>query len=200
MIRSFKADIYRLLRSKGTYICLGILTLIYALTLHFKTSGGIAFGIINPEALMDVESVKLDLMQLSRNFNFYYLLLMPVFMIIIPEFSEKTYKNTITSVINTTSFFISKFILSEIVGLILFYIFTFGFYFINNIVNGSKYTSSFSTYTKYTLLQSVIMIAVIAFFIFCAFLFRKASIYNSFLILLPIIANLVCGLLSMNKH
>ena len=121
-------------------------------------------------------------------------------MIIIPEFSEKTYKNTITSVSNKTSFFISKFILSEIVGLILFYIFTFGFYFINNIVNGSKYTSSFSTYTKYTLLQSVIMIAVIAFFIFCAFLFRKASIYNSFLILLPIIANLVCGLLSMNKH
>ena len=197
MINSFKADLYRLLRSKGTYICLMLIALTYALTIGFKSQGGISFGMMPDKEA--IESNKLDVNQLVMSFNYYYFLIMPVFMIIIPEFTESAYKNTITSVSDKKRFFISKFFLCEIVGLFTYVSTSFVFYFVNKMINGSKYSSTFATFAKKDLKLIPIMMFVIAIFTFFAFLFRKASVFNSVTIVLPLIINVLAGILSMNK-
>lgn len=197
MINSFKADIYRLLRSKGTYICLMLIALTYGLTIGLKSQGGVSFGMMPDRQA--IESHKLDVKQLVMSFNYYFFLIMPVFMIVIPEFTESAYKNTITSVSDKKWFFISKFVLCEIVGLFLYVSTTFAFYFVNKVVNGSKYSSTFTTFAKKDLKLVPIMMFTIAIFTFFAFLFRKASVYNSITIVLPLVINVLAGVLCINK-
>jgi len=197
MINSFKADLYRLKRSKGTYICLGVIAILYALTLGFKSSGGISFGVMPDERLMNAQ--KLDIKQMMLNFNYYFYLIMPVFMIIIPEFTEQAYKNTITSVSDKKNFYISKFILCEIVGLCTYVVTTFAFYFANKVINGSKYTSSFDKFAPKVFILVPVIMFIIAFFAFVAFLFRKASVFNSVTIVLPLVISLLVSLFAMNK-
>ena len=196
MIRSFKADTYRLLRSKGFYIFIGLCILTYVLTLGFKSPGGIVFS---GNFDYNYEALKLDIAQTSRNFNYYYFLLMPVFMIIIPEFTEKAYKNTITSVSSKSRFFITKFVFAEIVSVFFFVIFNIGFYGVNKLINEKK-SSDFGEFFKYVGLQIPVIIGMIAVFVFAAFLFRKASIFNSVIIVAPLVINLLVGILSINKH
>lgn len=199
MIKSFKADLYRLLRSKGLYICLALTMLIYALTIGLKADGGISFGIMPQidglEAKM--KSMKLDVLQLRMNFNYYFLLIMPVFMIIIPEFSEGTFKNSITSVCNKKNFFIRKFVFAEVVSMIIFIVGNVGFYVVNRLLNGSVYSSSVGDFMEKFVMEIPIFVAVIAFFVFLAFLFKKASVFNSVTIVLPLVINVVAGLLCM---
>lgn len=197
MINSFRADIYRLLKSKGTYICLILIALTYSLTIGFKSQGGVSFGMMPDKKAL--KSNKLDVNQLVMSFNYYFFLIMPVFMIIIPEFTESAYKNTITSVSDKKWFFISKFVLCEIVGLFIYVTTSFVFYFANKMINGSKYSSSIGTFAKKDLKLIPIMMFTIAIFAFFAFLFRKASVFNSITIVLPIVINLLAGVLSMNK-
>ena len=118
-------------------------------------------------------------------------------MIIIPEFSEGTFKNSITSVCNKKNFFIRKFVFAEVVSMIIFIVGNVGFYVVNRLINGSMYSSSVGDFMKKFAMQIPIFVAVIAFFVFLAFLFKKASVFNSVTIVLPLVINVVAGLLCM---
>ena len=92
MTNMMKADLYRITKSKSFYIFWIVNAILYLINIAAKDFGGINFG--GPSFVP--EDVKMDIGAVAMNFNFYFLSILPVFGIIIAEFSEHTIKNTIT--------------------------------------------------------------------------------------------------------
>ncbi|MBQ6117978.1 MAG: AAA family ATPase, partial [Clostridia bacterium] len=98
--------LYRLSKSKGMLIFFLLIIAIFALTVVYRNDGGISLG-----APLDYTgNIKVDIRQVGRNFNFYFLMIIPVFCVIVSEFNEKTWKNTISSSTSRARFYIQKFV------------------------------------------------------------------------------------------
>lgn len=199
MINMMKADIYRLSKSKGMYIYALILLISYAATIIYRESGGVTFG----APLNAPEGVKLDIQQLGFNFTYYFLLLIPVFGIISADLSERTVKNTISSGVSRKDYFISKSVFAFIYSLIVFIIPNYLFYFINRIMNGEKFSTSFAGFSKALFMQLPMIAGLISVFIFFAFFLRKGAVFNAVTIVTPILyttASLIMYGISATKH
>lgn len=183
MINMLKADVYRLTRSKGTLFFWLIILLTYAISICTKSAGGISLGAPMP----DVEGIKMDIQQVSKNFTWYYLFIFPVYTIVAAEFSEKTYKNTITSAISRRAYFLSKYCFTQLYSILSYLVSGIAFYLLNLAINGTDYASSFGEFMKPTLLQLPVLLAVTSLFICLAFLFRKAAVFNAVTIVTPLL-------------
>ena len=182
MINMIKAELYRLTRTKGFYLFWGAVLITYIITLIYKEEGGISFG----APLTADESVKMDIRMVCRNFNFYFYFIIPVFSLICAEFTDHTYKNTITSAISRRTYFWSKYLFTMCYSLAAFIVSNVLFYFANSIKNGSEYSSSFGTFMKAAAMQLPVMIAISAVFISVAFLVKKGAAFNAVTILGPV--------------
>ena len=183
MIKMIRAELYRISKSKGMLIFWLLVIGTFALTVIYKNNGGISLG-----ASLDMsEDIKMDLRQAANNFTYYYLLIIPVFCVIVSEFSEKTWKNAISSSISRARFYIQKFIFTLGFSLLAFVCTNLLFWLVNKAVNGSAYSSPFGDFMKAIGRQLPIITAVVSVFIFLAFLFKKAGIFNSVTIIGPIL-------------
>lgn len=183
MINMFRADFYRLTKSKGFYIFWVLSVATFLISVICKSSGGISFG----APLVFSEDIKMDVEQVARNFTYYFFLIMPVFGIIASEFSEHTVKNTITSSIGKSKYFISKYLFTLLYSLLSFLTINYLFYFINRAVNGSEYSSSIGDYSKAFFGQFPVFVAIVSLFIFIAFLVRKGAAFNAVTIITPVV-------------
>ncbi|MBR1764640.1 MAG: ABC transporter permease [Ruminococcus sp.] len=182
MINMFKAELYRLVRSRGFWFfwVLSLGTLILAVIYH--QTGGITLG-----APLDYdESTKLDIRQIAMNFSFYFFLIFLAFTIIAGEFSEHTVKNSITSAVSKRGFFLSKFFFTLVFSLLSMIAVNYLFYFLNRAVNGSKYSSSVSEFSKAFLGQLPLFAATVSVFILAAFVLKRAAAFNAVVIITPI--------------
>ena len=182
MINMIRAELYRLTKSKGFYIFWAAAIFSFMISVIYHESGGISLG-----APLDYpDTIKMDIQQTANNFSYYFFLIIPVFSIICGEFGEHTIKNTITSAISKKMYFVSKYLFTLCYSLLAFTVSNYLFYFINHAVNGDKYSSSISEYSKVFLGQLPLFIAIVSLFIFLAFTLKKGAAYNAVTIIAPI--------------
>lgn len=185
MINMIKAELYRLTKSKGIYIFWILTAAVYGIAIAIREEGGIFLGaaLDDPQLLTAVR--KLDILQMSSNFTFYYLLLMPVFVVIASEFSEHTIKNAITSSISKGQYFIYKFVFALIFSLICFTAANYLFYIVNRLVNGDDFSSPIGEFSKAFFMQLPMFAAIISAFIFIAFFLKKGAAFNAVTMIFP---------------
>ena len=163
MIRLMKADIYRLLRTKGFYITM-ILVVAYAAMMVLSQSVG-SVGVNIPD-LVDASTVQwnlknaVQLTALSSSFLVYFLI--GLFVIIFGyEFSQRTYKNSLTSGQSRLSFVVSKYLIQ-----LLFFVLASILYFGGaSVVAAVKYgvgDTAMGTFIWETLILSVSVSLVIS--------------------------------------
>lgn len=185
MINMMRAELYRLSKSKGLYICLFLLLFTYIMAAVLKAPGGISLSAM---VSFDKSSdVKLDINQISFNYTYYFAFIGLVFSAISVEFSEKTYKNTLTSVTDKSRYFIAKFAGTVVFGIIIYTVMHLLFYIVNRIKNGTAYSSDTGSYLAAMAKHLPIMIAILSLFCFIAFFFRKGALFNTFAIGGPVL-------------
>lgn len=196
MINIIKADLYRMTKSKGILIFWISLIVMFALTIFLKDN--MAIGAM-PIMETKMEDIKLDIRQLFFSANFYFLLIFPVYNIIVAEFSEKTIKNTISSSIDKNLYFISKFILTQIYSIGTFVLSNLVFYAANRLINGTEYSSDFGKFMSYVGWQCFVIFMLVNVLMAAAFLFAKATLFNSITIIFPFVFALIESILYSTK-
>ena len=201
MLNIIKADLYRLVRSKGLYIAIALAILIAIISIVTLSGPSIGFSVgINADSV-DVETMQkisaakslgefrsvmksigpfeLDRGILKQNFNLYFYFIAFVAIIITKDFSSKTVKNTLTSAISRKKYYISKILLVLGISTMLILFNNYFSYFLNLIVNGKEFTSSIGEITKITLYQLPLLYGIICLLVCIAFITRKTSIFNT---------------------
>lgn len=182
MVRS---DTYRILKSVGFKVYLAILLFNYAITIYCKESGGITIGGQAMSRTFDI--FKIDRQMVARNCSFYYFFIIPIFVIIMADFSTGAIKNSLSSAFSRTRYFVLKFLYSLSFILVSFTVANMLFWAVNKLINGSKYSSGFGDYAKAVCLQLPLCLAISSLFVLLAFLIRKAAIFNTVTIILPFV-------------
>lgn len=199
MINMMRAELYRITKTKGIYLFWLFTALVFSISIVYKEPGGLTLGVTDVYQY----SVKMDVGQVALNFTFYFLMIIPVFSVVAAEFSEHTVKNTISSSVSKSLYFVSKFVFALIYSLISFMAANFLYYAVNRFVNGSKYSSEIGDYAKAFFTQLPIFAAIVSAFIFLAFLLRKGAAYNAVTIIFPIayimVAQVMNGIESAQK-
>ena len=214
MLNMIKADLYRIVRGKGIYILLILMLCIVSVSVGMKQAGYIAMGAdvsmeegnadveenglvidISEENDINVSGKKVDTDILIANMNLYYLFIILVSVIVMGDFSNKTIKNTLTSAVDRKTYFASKFILTEILAILIILINNFFAYTLNYIVNGKSYASEISEIWIITLRQTPMLLGAVSILFFAAFLIRKAAIFNAVTILFQTILQLLLALI-----
>ncbi|MGC6767106.1 ABC transporter permease [Enterococcus sp. LJL128] len=113
MIRLIKADFYRLFRAKGFYITFLLIIVYAALIVISQTVGSVG---VNTTDLVDSKSIVWNLTlavqytAFSSPFLVYFLI--GLFVILLGyEFSQHTYKNSLTSGVSRLCFMLSKYVI-----------------------------------------------------------------------------------------
>ncbi len=117
MINLIKADIYRLIRSKGIYITMGFLVALCILQ-SFGMMESIGVSSASIEGLEEVEPVFTGRMtpftMMKSNDNLLYILLPIIIFISSVDFSSGTAKNVLANGVSRTHYYLAKLILSLI--------------------------------------------------------------------------------------
>lgn len=182
MLNMWKADLYRMVKGKGFWLFWVLAAFTSAITIILKTPGGVSFG-----AGLVNEDVKLDIAMAGKNYTFYFLCLLPLFNIVVADFGEKTFKNTISSVTNRKAYFFYKCSLALIYVAVVYVVANLGFYMINYLVNGSKYTSELGTFLKAIFRQLPIFIGFYAVLLLIAFVVKNSALFNAIALVFPFV-------------
>lgn len=221
MINMIRADFYRVIHSKGIYIALFILLLLIGIDVYMVQPGSIALGIgtetvmQNEMADMPIEEIQnlsigdireimlntkgyvLDRDVLAYNMNLYYIFIFVAAIVIATEFSGNTIKNTLSSAISRRRYFLSKVFFVNICCLVIFFLNTYIMYFANILFNSKELASDLGTITKVTLLQLPPILALVSILTGLAFVLRKTAVFNTVVILLAMVFQLLLNLAAM---
>lgn len=213
MLNMIKSDLYRIVRSKGFYIAIGIVILMVITSVVTLQAGSVgvstdlSIDTSDPEVVAKINSVKslsefreviksfgsfkLDKEIIGKNANLYYIFIIFVAITLTKDFSNKSIKNTLSSAISRKKYYCSKllFILGISTLLILFN--NYFNYFLNWMINGKEFASSISEITKYTIYQLPILYGIISILVSFAFIIRKSSLFNAITIPFFVIVQLV---------
>ncbi|MBR1739468.1 MAG: hypothetical protein IJ737_04160 [Ruminococcus sp.] len=182
MINMIKAELYRMTKTKGFYIFWICVIITFLISVLYHEPGGISLG----APLEYSGDIKMDIQQTAMNFSYYFYLIIPVFSVIAGEFTEHTVKNTISSAITRSKYFIAKFFFTLFYSILALTAGNYLFYFCNRAVNGTKYSSSIGDFSKAFFGQLPLFVGLVSLFIFLAFLLRKGAAFNAVTIITPI--------------
>ncbi|MBQ9869072.1 MAG: ABC transporter permease subunit [Ruminococcus sp.] len=191
MINMAKADLYRLVRSKGTYICLLVMAVLYAGALIADSIAMISAG-YDPSRYFN-SSFKTDLRMVGCNANYYFLMLFPVSVLLLSDFSSRTLKNTLSSVTTKTKYYVFKFIAVQCVSICYFLLGNSGYYAARRLMYGSGRSTPAGEYFAVVFWQLPTFIAIISVFIMLAFIIRKTAVFNTIIILVPSVYTVAVG-------
>lgn len=222
MVNIIKADLYRILRGKAIYISLIMVILMLMVSIVSMSPGHIGITtnsntvfedsemlakISEAKSLTDIRNImkeggdfQLDKDIIGTNANLYYVFIIVVSIVLVTDFSNKTIKNSLSSAISRKKYYLSKLIL--IFGLCTFLVIfnNYTCYILNILINDHKFSASLSEITKLSLIQLPLIYGIISLLICFAFIFRKASRFNSvsipFIMVLQIV---VIGLTNLFK-
>ncbi len=190
MINMIRAEKYRLTKTKGFYIFWGLILLIIGLDLGTNSIGTIGLGI----GIDEMVTYSKDIMFVMGNFNFYFLLLMPIFSIIIGEFSDRIVKNTISSATSKGRYFIYKYVICVGYGLLVFLVVNIGFYGLHFLFRPNNARADFGLFLTRVMSQVPVILMLLSVFVMAAFLMRKGAAYNSVMILIPFLFEVILGI------
>lgn len=194
MMNMFKADMYRMLRSKGMYAFAGVIVFIVASAIAFKTMIGLING-YDPTSVTN--GLKTDVRNAGMNFNYYYMMLIPTSVLLIADFGEKTIKNTLSSVTTKTKYYGFKWLLLQCVGVISFLFGNTVYYSFNSLINGDEYSSEASEFFSVILMQIPAITTIVSVFVFLSFLLRKSAVVNLLALVVPLSYSSLIGLLTL---
>ena len=115
--------------------------------------------------------------------NLYYFIVFIVYGVLAADISNKTIKNTLSSISDKRKYFLSKLIFILSAATLLIFLNTLFFYGINMIVNGEKYSVSLLRMLEATLLQLPILLGLTAFLTLIVYIFKSGAWYNSIALL-----------------
>lgn len=230
MLNMIKSDIFRILKGKAIYIIFIIIMIILCLDVIGMSAGNIGFSSDFTEGIQDgmnandakteehfqggIHSLKetreyakkhpftLDKDIISNNTNLYYFFIAITVIVLATDFSNKSIKNTLSSAITRKKYYAAKLLtifgLSTIVILFNNY---FG-YFLNLIVNGTNFASSFGEFTKLTIIQLPLLYGIISLLVCFAFVFKKTSSFNTisipFIFVVQLVGMTIINLFKIN--
>ena len=190
----FRADLYRMLRSKGIYAFAALVIFAAGSAIAFKTMIGLINGY---DPTFVTSGLKTDVRNAGMNFNYYYMMLIPTSVLLIADFGEKTIKNTLSSVTTKTKYYVFKWLLLQSVGIVSFLFGNTVYYSFNRLINGSQYSSEASEYFSIIVMQLPAVTAIISLFVFLSFVIRKSSVFNLFALVVPLAYSSLIGLLTL---
>lgn len=192
MINMAKADLYRLVRSKGTYICLVIIFSLYASALVIDTYAIISAG-YDPARYFGSDT-KMDIRMAGCNANYYFLTLFPVYILLVSDFGSRTIKNTLSSVTTKTKYYVFKFLAVQCVSVAYFLLGNSAYYAIRRLIYGSDRATPAGEYFAIIFWQLPTFIAITSVFIMLAFMIRKAALFNTIMIIVPSVYTMTVGI------
>ena len=193
MLNMAKADLYRLIRSKGTYICLVVIAVMYAAALFSDSFAIIGTG-YDPSRYFD-DSFQKDLRMVGCNSNYYFLLLFPVSILLLSDFGSSTLKNTLSSVTTKTKYYVFKFLAVQCVSIVYFLFGNTAYYVVRRLIYGSGKATAAADYFSVVLWQLPTYIATASIFVMLAFVIRKTAVFNTLIILVPSVYTVTIGTL-----
>lgn len=213
MFNIIKSDLYRLFKSKGFYIVIGIVIIMAIVSVvsmspgHIGLSVGSNIDVSDTETLSKISSAnslgefrdimksfgtfKLDREIIGQNVNLYYMFIVFVVIILTKDFSNKSIKNTLSSAISRKKYYISKLILILGISTLLILFNNYLSYFLNLAVNGKEFASSISEITQMTIYQLPLLYGIISLLVSIAFITRKTSMFNTISIPFIMVSQLV---------
>lgn len=201
MLNIIKSDLYRILKGKAIYIIFIVVSLLIVVSVVGLSAGHIGLGVgsnINVEdtdllqkisnvnslteyrnILKSYGSFALDKDIIGQNINLYYMFIVVVVTVLTVDFSNKSIKNTLSSAISRKEYYLSKLFLALGLCTIIILFNNYFSYFLNLIVNGDQFASSFIDITKLTIIQMPLIYGIISLLLCLAFVFKKTSMFNT---------------------
>ncbi len=197
MIKLMKADLYRLLRSKGMYISIGLMILYLTISILSQAQGSI--GINTAETMNAISGDQqvtwtgmVTIRKMLGNILILeYFLLIYVVIISGSDFSMSTYKNVLSVGMSRQKYYISKLLLIACVSFLvgtLYYAYSFGLASLINGV-GEGFTLGFfqETYIAIFLPQLLLIFAYISLAVMTLNITKSQSVAISLYLILPIV-------------
>ena len=220
MINMMKADLFRIIRSKSIYVIFAIMLTMAIISAVIKMPGTIATA--NSDSMEEINEIadeentnsldavlsKLDskrsdeqkknfsLKVIGSNMNLYYFIVFIVYGVLAADISNKTIKNTLSSISDKRKYFLSKLIFILSAATLLIFLNTLFFYGINMIVKGEKYSVSLLRMLEATLLQLPILLGLTAFLTLIVYIFKSGAWYNSIALLGIILFQTILSLIN----
>ena len=203
MINMIKADLYRIFKGKAIYISCLIIIGLSLVSIIGLTPGHIGMTSMTNstmniedaefmEKLSDANNLKdirdlmksfggyeLDQAVLGTNINLYYIFIVVVVIVICTDFSNKSIKNTLSSAISRKKYYWSKAAIIFLICTFLVLLNNYLSYFMNLLINGKNFASSFIDISKTTLIQCPLIYGIMSLLICFAFLFKKVASFNT---------------------
>lgn len=218
MINMIRADFYRLIRGKGIYIAVFILLLMIGMDIYTVQPMNVGLKVDTEiendlsdmtyeeisalsisefrEIMLRTKGYALDRDILACNMNLYYIFIFVAAIVIAAEFSGSTVKNTLSSAINRSRYFLSKVVFVNLCCVGLFFLNTYVMYFANILFNNRDLASDFDVITKVTLLQLPPILALTSILAGLAFILKKTAVFNTITIPLILIVQILLNVAS----
>lgn len=221
MINMIRADLYRLIRSKGLYIAVLFMLLMIGLSVYFVGPGSIGLRnsvIMSDEAsdqlhsviiglpedeqlsisaekyreiMLKIEGYELDRDILGANINLYYVFIFIAVIIITADFSGGSVKNTLSSAISRSKYYLSKLCLISLCCVAVLFLNTYIVHFATIIFDGKNLASSLGVVTKITLLQIPPTLALASILTGIGFMAKRTAVFNTIAIPLIVVFQMV---------
>lgn len=194
-----RADLYRLLHSKGFYITEAVLIFAISLSIMTKTAGTMGANTQDLEKFQIASQAKVwnsitSVSAMSSMASILIYLILPLFIMTIGfDFSRKIYKNPLSSGMTRINYFISKYFVF-LVLIFLQFVFYYGTIFIvSGLKNGWGNPSSYFLHKIiFTIgLQVISLLAIFAISIFIMYLSFSTVASIIFTIVFPLIISII---------
>ena len=221
MINMIRADLYRLVRSKGLYIAILFMLLMIGLSVYFVGPGSIGLrdsvimseetseqlhavivglpedeqysisAVKYREIMLGIEGYELDRDILGANINLYYVFIFIAVIIITADFSGGSVKNTLSSAISRSKYYLSKLCLISLCCVVILFLNTYIVHFATMIFDGKNLASSLGVVTKITVLQLPPTLALASILTGIGFAAKKTAVFNTITIPLIMVFQMV---------
>ena len=208
MLNIIKADLFRIFKGKGIYVCLLAIIALCSVSIYLRSPGhiGISGGLTSnsevtkeddlatPEDVRRVAGESNELLDegmMKVNGNLYYVLIFVVFAVICVDLANHIAKNVISTDVSRTTYYFAKLLLTWGLGIAIIAISTYLGYFGNIIFNAPSHYSSFLDITIIMLRQLPIFCGIMSVLVMIAAITQKTSRYNAIAIVLVMVSQML---------
>ena len=196
MLNIIKADLFRIIRGKGIYVCLLVIIAMSCTSIYLNSPGHIGNGttlqtIQETNAAASSEEIPLDVALMQVNANIYYPIIFVVFTIMCVDLSNHTAKNVISTNVKRTTYYFSKLLLIWGLGIFLLAFSTYFSYFGNLWYNHPANVSNLGDITIILLRQIPIFCGIMSVLVMIAAITQKTARYNAIAILMIIVIQML---------
>ena len=172
MLNIIRADLYRIIRNKTIFIMAIMIIAIDVATIILKDPQ--LMNMFHPYYGYQ-EAGNFGKFILSQNCDLYFYLIFIVYAFMITDFSNKTARNTLSSVCGRKMYYTVKSTEIYISSAVLYLLHCIFCYVLNLILNGTSDSIGLGHYLKIVLLQFPLILGIIGFILMCAFLVRESK-------------------------